>query len=123
VNHLAKPETPDRTKINVQSPTEFKYWARALGVTKAQLQALVEKVGNSAATVRKELETSRQMSLSNYRQPSRAALSKTCVRFMPRRTSSRATRSPAGRCTRLGSFKDRGKSPFASPTSWRRFAR
>jgi hypothetical protein len=34
---------------------EVKYWTRELGVDKAQLQKLVEKVGNSAAAVRKEL--------------------------------------------------------------------
>ena len=68
-DHLTKPETPDRTKINVQSPTELRHWAHALGVTKAQLQALVEKVGNSAATVRKELETLRQMDEENAAKP------------------------------------------------------
>jgi hypothetical protein len=31
------------------------YWTRHLGVTKDQLQRTVDKVGNSAAAVRKEL--------------------------------------------------------------------
>jgi Protein of unknown function (DUF3606) len=61
VNHLTKPETPDRTKIDVQSPAELKHWAHALGITEGQVQFLVEKVGNSAAAVKKELETLRQI--------------------------------------------------------------
>ena len=36
---------------------EVKYWSRELGVDRQQLQKLVEKVGNSAAAVRKELAT------------------------------------------------------------------
>jgi Protein of unknown function (DUF3606) len=42
---------------HVQDPHEAKYWARELGVSKEQLRKLVEKVGNSATAVRKELET------------------------------------------------------------------
>jgi len=34
---------------------EVKHWTHALGVTKQQLQQAVDKVGNSAAAVRKEL--------------------------------------------------------------------
>jgi len=34
---------------------EVRYWSRALGVSKERLQEVVEKVGNSAAAVRKEL--------------------------------------------------------------------
>lgn len=46
---------PDRGKINMQEDYEVKYWARELGVTRDELQRLVDKVGNSAAAVRKEL--------------------------------------------------------------------
>ncbi|MCC8952890.1 DUF3606 domain-containing protein [Bradyrhizobium sp. Pear77] len=46
---------PDRSKINMHEPHEVKYWTRALGVSKDDLQKAVEKVGNSAAAVRKEL--------------------------------------------------------------------
>jgi len=49
------PERPDRSKINMHRSHEVKYWARALGVSKERLQELVDKVGNSAAAVRKEL--------------------------------------------------------------------
>jgi 3-oxoacyl-[acyl-carrier-protein] synthase III len=34
---------------------EVKYWAKELGVSKDELQKTVDKVGNSAAAVRKEL--------------------------------------------------------------------
>jgi hypothetical protein len=34
---------------------EVKYWLKALGVSKDELQRAAEKVGNSAAAVRKEL--------------------------------------------------------------------
>jgi hypothetical protein len=34
---------------------EVKYWTKHLGVTKQELQKAIDKVGNSAAAVRKEL--------------------------------------------------------------------
>jgi hypothetical protein len=34
---------------------EVKYWTKHLGVSKDELQKAVDKVGNSAAAVRKEL--------------------------------------------------------------------
>jgi hypothetical protein len=55
MDSLTKKEQPDRSKINMHQPDEVKYWVRTLGVTKEDLQKAVEKVGNSAATVRKEL--------------------------------------------------------------------
>jgi hypothetical protein len=36
-------------------PHEVQYWTRHLGVTRDELQRTVNKVGNSAAAVRKEL--------------------------------------------------------------------
>lgn len=53
---LTKKEQPDRSKINVQRPQELKGWIRALGVTKADPLAAVDKVGNSAAAVRSEID-------------------------------------------------------------------
>jgi len=46
---------PDRSKINMQHRAELKHWTRELGVSQAQLQSVIDKVGNSAAAVRKEL--------------------------------------------------------------------
>jgi len=40
----------------MQSAQEVKCWTHELGITREQLQKLVDKVGNAAATVRKELE-------------------------------------------------------------------
>jgi len=39
----------------MSQPHEVQYWTRHLGVTKDELQRTVDKVGNSAAAVRKEL--------------------------------------------------------------------
>jgi hypothetical protein len=57
MNDLKKRASPDRSKINMHEPTEVKYWTKELGIDKGQLQKLVDKVGNSAAAVRKELAT------------------------------------------------------------------
>jgi hypothetical protein len=50
----------DRGKISMQDEVEVKYWTRHLGITRKRLQSLVEKVGNSAASVRKELSRTQQ---------------------------------------------------------------
>jgi hypothetical protein len=50
-----KPLSPDRSKISMEDEEQLKHWTRHFGVTRKELQALVDKVGNSAATVRKEL--------------------------------------------------------------------
>ena len=46
---------PDRSKINMNEDYEVHYWTRHLGVSREQLQKAIDKVGNSAAAVRKEL--------------------------------------------------------------------
>ena len=45
---------PDRSKINMEEDYEVKYWTRHFGVTPEELQAVVDRVGNSAAAVAKE---------------------------------------------------------------------
>ena len=55
MDSLTKPVPPDRSKINLDQPHEVKYWTRALKVSKEDLLKAIDKVGNSAATVRKEL--------------------------------------------------------------------
>jgi hypothetical protein len=52
---LIKKVQPDRSKINLHEPYEIKYWSHALGVSKDELTKAVDKVGNLAAMVRKEL--------------------------------------------------------------------
>ena len=46
---------PDRSFINMSEDYEVKYWTKHLGVSREQLQRAVDKVGNSAAAVRKQL--------------------------------------------------------------------
>jgi hypothetical protein len=55
MDSLTKRERPDRSKINMHRAHEVKYWTHALNVTREELQAAIDKVGNSAATVRKQL--------------------------------------------------------------------
>jgi hypothetical protein len=45
----------DRSKINMHEPVEVQYWTKHLKVSKEELQKAVDKVGNGAAAVRKEL--------------------------------------------------------------------
>jgi hypothetical protein len=52
---LTKRAMPDRSKITVTSENEVKYWAKHFGVTRQELERAIERVGNSAASVRKEL--------------------------------------------------------------------
>jgi hypothetical protein len=52
---LTKRTQPDRSKINMNRDREINYWAHELGITRAELRQVVNKVGNSAAAVRKEL--------------------------------------------------------------------
>jgi len=54
-DNLTNRVQPDRSKINMHEDHEVKYWTHALGVSRDELQKAVDKVGNSAAAVRKEL--------------------------------------------------------------------
>jgi len=55
MDNLTKKSQPDRSRINLGEDFEVKYWTRHLGVSREDLEKAVEKVGNSAAAVRKEL--------------------------------------------------------------------
>ena len=52
---LTRKEAADRSKINMQQPHEVRYWTRHLGVSRDALEKAIDKVGNGAAAVRKEL--------------------------------------------------------------------
>jgi hypothetical protein len=52
---LTSPGKPDRSRINMDKDDQVKFWTRHLGVDREQLQKAVDKVGPTAATVRKEL--------------------------------------------------------------------
>jgi Protein of unknown function (DUF3606) len=50
---------PLRNHIAMTEELEVKCWTKHLGVSREELQRAVDKVGNSAAAVRKELGKSR----------------------------------------------------------------
>ena len=52
---LVKKTAPDRSKIVMERDDEVKYWTKHLGISRDELQGIVDKVGPSAAAVRKEL--------------------------------------------------------------------
>jgi uncharacterized protein DUF3606 len=54
-DNLTNRVQPDRSKINMHEEYEVKHWTHALGVSREALQRAIDKVGNSAAAVRKEL--------------------------------------------------------------------
>ena len=47
----------DRSKIHMHDLHEVQYWTKHLKVSHEELQKAVEKVGNGASAVRKELST------------------------------------------------------------------
>jgi hypothetical protein len=47
--------TPDRNRIDLDDPAELRHWRKALDASKEEIVRAIEKVGNSAAAVRKEL--------------------------------------------------------------------
>jgi hypothetical protein len=57
MDSLKKKGQQDRSKINMHEEFEVKYWTKALGVDRERLLEAIDKVGNSAAAVRKELTT------------------------------------------------------------------
>jgi hypothetical protein len=54
-DNLTKRDQRDRSMINMHEDFEVEYWTEELGVSRDELQKAVDKVGNSAAAVRKEL--------------------------------------------------------------------
>jgi Protein of unknown function (DUF3606) len=55
MNNLKTKGVQDRSKINMHEPHEVQYWSKHLKVSTEQIQKAVDKVGNAAAAVRKEL--------------------------------------------------------------------
>ena len=52
---VVKKAAPDRSKILMDRDDEVKYWTKHLGISRDELQRMVDKVGPSAAAIRKEL--------------------------------------------------------------------
>ena len=46
----------DRTRVNTSEDYEVRYWSEKFGVSRDQLKAAVNKVGNSVSAVEKELK-------------------------------------------------------------------
>jgi uncharacterized protein DUF3606 len=55
MDNLTKRDQPDRSKIKMHEHYEVKYWTKALGVSKEELQKAADRVANSAAAVLKEM--------------------------------------------------------------------
>jgi hypothetical protein len=55
-DNLSMGGQPDRSKIAMNKALEVRYWTKHLGISREELQRAVDKVGNSAAAVKKELE-------------------------------------------------------------------
>jgi hypothetical protein len=53
---------PDRSKIALDQGDGIRHWTRHLGVTERELARVIDKVGNSAAAVRKELAAAKSAS-------------------------------------------------------------
>lgn len=53
--NLTRKPAPDRSRIDMHQPQEVHHWARHLNVSKEDLQRAIDKVGNCAAAVRKQL--------------------------------------------------------------------
>lgn len=58
---------PIRSHIASDDELEFKRWTKHFRVTREELQNVIEKVGNSAAAVRKELATAREQRRNDKR--------------------------------------------------------
>jgi hypothetical protein len=56
---IIKTITRDRSKIVLEQEDQIKHWARHFGVTRDELTRAIEKVGNSAAAVRKQLSAAK----------------------------------------------------------------
>jgi Protein of unknown function (DUF3606) len=64
----AKPP-PVRNKIDLSDPAQIRAWTRRLGITPDHLKRTVRKVGNSIATVSKEVDLRRTPEPPRPRKP------------------------------------------------------
>ena len=55
MNILTTREQPDRSRINLNRSHEVRYWTKHFNVSKEELRKAIDRVGISAAAVRKEL--------------------------------------------------------------------
>lgn len=50
-----KPDSQDRTRINLSEEHEVQYWSERVGLTPERLREVVNEVGNSVERVREKL--------------------------------------------------------------------
>jgi hypothetical protein len=50
-----RPPKPDRSKIDLSDDSTARSWVKKLGNSKKEIAAAIERVGDSASAVRKEL--------------------------------------------------------------------
>lgn len=55
---IAERKSPDRSHIDMEDGHGLRCFAKHLGITPVELKQIVDKVGNSAAAVRKEVKGS-----------------------------------------------------------------
>jgi Protein of unknown function (DUF3606) len=55
MDDLDKIGVAQRTKINLDDPSEVDYWTKELGVSTGELRNLIARVGTYAEAVREEL--------------------------------------------------------------------
>ena len=53
--HLTTPVQPDRSRIDMNDAHAVHYWTKHFNVSKQELRKAIDKVGNCAADIRKEL--------------------------------------------------------------------
>jgi hypothetical protein len=53
--HLTTPVQPDRSRIDMHDSRVVHHWTKHFNISKQELRKAIDKVGNSAAAVRKEL--------------------------------------------------------------------
>jgi hypothetical protein len=53
---LSKKGSQDRSRINIHEDYEVRYWTKKAGISADKLKEAVQKVGNSAQAVEKDLK-------------------------------------------------------------------
>ena len=65
MNGIAKTEVSDR--IGLDQAWQLDYWTNELGASVSELQRIIDRVGNTAAAVRKELRSGKSRQLRDLR--------------------------------------------------------
>jgi uncharacterized protein DUF3606 len=65
VDNPAEKGERDRCHIAMTNSHKLRHWTRHLGVSKDELRRMVDRVGNSAAAVKKELKSQLESQLKN----------------------------------------------------------